>query len=378
MGAVFTLSDYVHDDLGNPVGGIRVRAFALNEDGSRGTVHVQEAFTSSTTGRWELVNLDTELTATGQFAIEIRNMATGQTRWRMGDIRLQVGFLTGRDGNAPLNDGSITTQFIGDNAVTDVKIGNRTVDDALATPYANSGQLGTVLSFLARRFKDVLGTENWSSTVPVSLTATLAHINNQTNPHATTAQQVSALQNMGDTRRVYAGTEASMTNIAGATSTVGDLYLATDTRTIYRKTGTSTWTMLVTGNYETLINKPSPTATAYNSDRLSGVRGGLYPQLVSVFHALSSGASISTSNIAMQAGSVVVTTNTSGIANVSPPVSVTGGFITIIVCNGDSDRTTLPFAVKDHFIGSSTYFQVYGGAAATRTIRVNYFILFWS
>lgn len=375
MGSVMTLSDYVHDDLGNPVGSIRVRAYALNEDGSYGAVALQEAFTSSTTGRWELANLDTDLSSTGVFAIEITNTATGQTRWRMGDIRLQVGFLTGRDGEAPLNHGAITTPFLGDGAVTDVKLGNRTVDDTGTTELANTGQLTGVLNFFARRFKAILGTENWRSAVPVSLTDTLAHINNTENPHSVTAQQAGAVQNMSTTRRMYSGTEASLANVSG--SEVGDLYLATDTRTIYRKTGTTTWTMLVTGNYESLINKPSPTATAYNADRLGGVRGGLYPQLTSVYHALSAGGSLTTGNFAIQAGSVVVGTNSSGIANVAPPISIYGGFVTILVTNGDSDRTGLAFSLKDHYIGSNTYFQVYAGQTGSRQIRVNYIVLFW-
>jgi hypothetical protein len=373
--ATFTLSDYVFNDLGQPVGQIQVRAYALNEDGSYGTVILAESSTSSVTGRWDLPNLDTTLTPTGIFAIQIKNTSTGQTRWRMGDIRLQVGFLTGKNGEAPLDDETVVARVIGPGAVTDVKIGNRTVSDTIATPITSVGPLTQILSFFSKKIKDLQGTANWTSAVPISLEALRLHTLNVANPHATTAQQVVALQNMSDTKRVYAGTEANLSTASG--STIGDLYLSTDTRTIFRKTGTTTWTTLVTGNYENLINKPSPTATAYNSDRLIGVRGGLYAQLTSVAQALSPGASLTTGNFAMQAGSVVVTSTAAGIANVSPPISIFGGFVTILITNGDSDRTGNAFSVKDHYIGSSTYFQIYTGSQSVKTVRVNFVILFW-
>jgi hypothetical protein len=79
----------------------------------------------------------------------------------------------------------------------------------------------------------------------------------------------------------------------------------------------------------------------------------------------------------MQAGSVVVTSTAAGIANVSPPISIFGGFVTILITNGDSDRTGNAFSVKDHYIGSSTYFQIYTGSQSVKTVRVNFVILFW-
>ena len=63
---------------------------------------------------------------------------------------------------------------IKDNSVTDTKIGNRTVDPALATP-ANTGLLTSLLSWFAGSIKAIKGTANYYDAAPTSLTAAKAH-----------------------------------------------------------------------------------------------------------------------------------------------------------------------------------------------------------
>lgn len=372
--SVFTMSDYVFDDLGSPVGGIRVRAYALLEDGSVGAIHVQEAFTSSTSGRWELINLDSATSPTGIFAIEITNLATGQTRWRMGDIRLQVGYLTGPDGNVPLNDQAIVESKIADGAVSDVKIGNRTVNADTTAPAANTGPLTTMLSLIAKQIKGIMGITTWNGTVPISLEAARLHVINAANPHATTAQQVSAVQNMSTTRRVFSGTEGNISSVVG--SEIGDLYVTTDAaRTIYRKTGSTTWSILATANYNNLFNVPT-NVVAPDSERLGGIIKGLYPHINTNAHALTSGSSLSTSNFQIQCGSVLVTSNSSGQATLYPPLKIYGGFVTILLMNGDRDRSDTDFRIDDYVYGSAnTYVTFNIGISAARTVRVNYLIV---
>lgn len=372
--AIATLSDYVFDDLGSPVGGIRVRAYALLEDGSVGAIHVQEAFTSSTSGRWELINLDFDTSPTGIFAIEITNQSTGQTRWRMGDIRLQVGYLTGPDGNVPINDQAIVEAKIADGAVSDVKIGNRTINADTTAPAANTGPLTTMLSLVGKQIKALMGTATWNATPPTTLQAARDHILNTANPHTVTAQQASAVENMSTTRRVYSGTEGNITSVSG--STIGDLYITTDSsRTIYRKSGSSTWSILATANYNNLYNVPT-NVVAPDSDRLGGIISGLYPHLNTNNHALTAGSSLSTSNFQIQCGSVLVNTNSSGQGTLYPPLKIYGGFVTILLTNGDRDRSDTDFRLDDYVYGSAqTYITFNIGASASRTVRVNYMIV---
>lgn len=76
--------------------------------------------------------------------------------------------------------GAINTGLESDNikdgAVTDAKVGNRTVDDATATAYGNTGPLTQILSWFAKQLKAIVGGAAWSTTPPTTLTAAKAHI----------------------------------------------------------------------------------------------------------------------------------------------------------------------------------------------------------
>ena len=79
-----------------------------------------------------------------------------------------------------------------DGSVTDAKIGNRTVDQTLATP-GNTGSLLSLLSWMAGRIKAISGTTNWYDTPATTLAAANTHATSTSNPHSTTASQVGAV-----------------------------------------------------------------------------------------------------------------------------------------------------------------------------------------
>lgn len=162
---------------GSPLGGVRVRAYPVLSGGGLGTGFV-ETSSQSGTGYWEL-EVDTEdlPSETGRYDIELYDPVTGARRWVRSGIRFQVIDLFGPDGVAPVPDQSVVEAKIRDGAVTDPKIGSRTLNDATSVAYADTGVLGQILSWLAKRIKEILGTTSWRDGVPISLAALASHAN---------------------------------------------------------------------------------------------------------------------------------------------------------------------------------------------------------
>lgn len=188
--ATIVLRDYIYDDLGQPVGGIRARAYPKIGVGSREIVYVgAEDFSRSDTGMWELT-LDTNTSPTGLFTIEMYNPSTGQIRWRDGHVRLQVEALIGAHGGVPIADQSITTAKIQDGAITNAKIADnalastklqvsdRTVDQAIATAIANTGTLGQLLSWFGKQIRLITGNADWKTAPPTNLSTVFTHMAN--------------------------------------------------------------------------------------------------------------------------------------------------------------------------------------------------------
>lgn len=212
--AVLLFSGYAFRE-GTPLGGVRVRAYPVNADGSLGASFV-ETSSASGTGYWELsVDTVTLPSPTGRYDIELVDPATSQVRWIKSGVRFQVLSLFGPGGASPLADGSVTTSKIADSGVTtakiadaavttakiadgavtaskiadgavvtakiadgavsDTKIGDRTLDQGTAAAYANSGSLTQILSWIVKRLKEILGTTNWSDAVPIPLSALANH-----------------------------------------------------------------------------------------------------------------------------------------------------------------------------------------------------------
>jgi hypothetical protein len=231
--AVLVFSGYAFRE-GIPLGGVRVRAYPVNTDGTVGTSYV-ETSSASGTGYWELsVNTETLSSPTGRYDIELLDPATGTVRWIKSGIRFQVLSLFGPGGASPLADGSVTTAKLADSAVTtvkiadgavttvkipdgavtgakiadgavgtskiadgavsDAKIGNRTVDQGTGTSYANTGSLTQILSWIVKRIREILGTTNWSDAVPITLSALANHASRHAagGPDALTPEAIGA------------------------------------------------------------------------------------------------------------------------------------------------------------------------------------------
>lgn len=98
---------------------------------------------------------------------------------------------TGNGNHLP--PGGVTPTEIANDAVTDVKIGDRTVSATTAPTNLGPGKLLDWLTWFVARFKAILGTTNWYDTPPTTLTAAKAHADSTNNPHNTTAAQVGAI-----------------------------------------------------------------------------------------------------------------------------------------------------------------------------------------
>ena len=205
--ALITERGYFYDENGVGVGGIEVNLYAKLSDGTWGGTVLATTTTASGVGKWEFLNIDTALSPqTGVFGIRFRNPATGQIRRRDGDEAFQVGNLVGANGAAPFADSSVTSSKILDGAVTDTKIGNRTIDQTLASP-VSTGPITSLLSWIGRAIKDAKGTTNWFDVPPANLTTLntsvvalnaqastfTSHIANTNNPHNTTHSQIGTI-----------------------------------------------------------------------------------------------------------------------------------------------------------------------------------------
>lgn len=173
---VLKFSGYTYRE-GNPIGGVRVRAYPVLANGSLGTGYV-ESSSQSGTGYWEL-DVDTTVlpSETGRYDIELYDPLTDTRRWVRSALRFQVIDLFGPDGVAPVPDQSVVERKIRDGAVSDAKLGNRTVDDATGAAYGDTGTLTQLLSWFAKRIREILGTTSWRDGVPISLSALAAHAN---------------------------------------------------------------------------------------------------------------------------------------------------------------------------------------------------------
>ena len=427
------MRDYFTDELGNGVGGIEVNAYPKNADGTRSSTAVASVNSSSGSGMWEIVNLDTNLAPqTGVFSLRFRNPSIGQIRWREGDAQLQVGFLTGPNGNIPVNDGAVTTAKLADGSVTDQKLGNRILDQATVTTFSNTGQLGQILSWFAKILKSIKGTTNWYDNPPTTLQAAATHATSTTNPHNTTAAQAGAVANLGTAPGLKTGNDS----VKGSAGSQGTVYVARDVGIVYVSNGAS-WIKAGVSDYADLDNKPviagdpilfktfkagatviTPTISndtlnivagsgiaitgndttdtitisstagstgtsahthpgtditsqVNDSDKIEGVAGGRYPYVSSTAQAANAGAP-SNGPFKMALGSVNVSFN-GGIGVLSPGVTMSG-VLTMLAVNGDYDAFTGHVMLKD---STSTSITLKSNPSVSQNIRVNYIIIYW-
>ena len=72
---------------------------------------------------------------------------------------------------AKIANANVTSAKLANGAATDVIVGNRTVDQAIATAFGNTGDLTTLLSFLAKQMKNVTGGTNWYDSPAATISA---------------------------------------------------------------------------------------------------------------------------------------------------------------------------------------------------------------
>jgi hypothetical protein len=87
-------------------------------------------------------------------------------------------------------EGTLSTLSIKTNSVTDNKLGNRTLDQNIGTTASNTGTLTSLLSWLVKHVKSILGTTNWYDAPPTNLTTVSSHLSNTSNPHGVTGAQL--------------------------------------------------------------------------------------------------------------------------------------------------------------------------------------------
>lgn len=117
---------------------------------------------------------------------------TGATNWydapatTLSATKAHIDTVGNPHGTTAANVGAIANSA---GSVNDTHIGNRTVDQALATP-GNTGTVTSIVSWLAGRIKAITGAANWYDAPATTLSNAASHIANTANPHATTAAQV--------------------------------------------------------------------------------------------------------------------------------------------------------------------------------------------
>jgi hypothetical protein len=252
------------------------------------------------------------------------------------------------------------------------------------------------------------------------------------NPHATTAAQAGAVANAGTLPSMKSGLDASK----GSAGAQGNVYIATDTQTVYISTG-SAWAKVAVANYTNLDNKPvaaglpnmfqsfmsgsttlapdstsdilrfaagsgitlTPNTTTDTITISASTGGGGVSAHTHAGSDVTSAVSDSNSLDAINGGKFPAILNTSGSATVSPPangpfyikpgsvnVSFTAGIgvislgvtmngvLTMLAANGDYDAFTGHIMLKD---STSTSITVKSNPTVTQTLRVNYIVIYW-
>lgn len=77
------------------------------------------------------------------------------------------------------------TLAISNSGVTDTHIGNRTIDQATANAFSNTGTLTQILNWFAKQFKAITGKENWYDTPTINLETVSSRLGQEVNTNST-------------------------------------------------------------------------------------------------------------------------------------------------------------------------------------------------
>ncbi|MDD4402218.1 MAG: hypothetical protein PHI24_10175 [Desulfitobacteriaceae bacterium] len=99
------------------------------------------------------------------------NLQAGEPAFTLDSKKLYIG-----DGTAKV----LINPDIGANEITDVNIGNRTIDQGIAAPVSNTGTLTQLFSFLAKIIKAITGKANWYDAPVKTLEGLNTDISNHT------------------------------------------------------------------------------------------------------------------------------------------------------------------------------------------------------
>ena len=404
--ATISLEDWVLDSAGAGVAST-VSLFAVNGDGTIGAQIGSDIVTASGSfpsgGRYSFTNVT--LPASGKVAV--RTAAGADVRWRYPG-RFQLTRIEGPNGDAPLADASVNwaqLKTAPDASTGDAKIGSRTVDQATAVAFGNSGTLTQLLSWFAKALKAVTGEANWYTT---PLTGTLRDkVRNGGNaPRLSRAVSLGSPAETGEIKVVTSGsnkgvwaatTASAYTQVAdlGGTSTVSSANgfanivvggttiaaeQAEDTLTLVAGTNV-TLTASATGDSIT-ISAASGGTSGTNATTLNGVDGNQFPFIASMVAGSPSAPSLTSGVFKMRVGSEQIGFSGSGYT-IGIPDQV-NGIVTTLITDGDYEAhpAGVSFAASTSATGNPGAVQVkayYGNGAAygTGVVRLNYLILYW-
>ncbi|MBC7340879.1 MAG: hypothetical protein H5U02_00235 [Clostridia bacterium] len=196
-----------------------------------------------------------------------------------------------------------------------VEEGSRTIDPTQA-PTSNIGTLRQLLDWFANRIKAITGKTNWYDAPDLTLADLKAHKSRHaTNgPDPLTPGDIGAIQNAGATPSIMADIDANKP----AAGVAGRIYIATDTKKIYRDDGTA-WAQLpldlpagaTIGGSTAWHAGNDGAGSGLDADTVDGIHGANFGRIASGSY-VGDGASSRTITVGFTPKFVIVNT---GVAN---------------------------------------------------------------
>ena len=237
--------------------------------------------------------------------------------------------------------GSYPNPTIASNAVTDTKIGNRTVDQAIETAFSSTGTLLQLLSWVVKAVKNAVGKDNWYD----APTATLEYVNankaNKTHAstHATGQLDAVSPASIGAEPTVSEAILSAKTIAFSEAATRTNIATTESLATLFgkvKKFFTDLKTVAFTGVYTDLTSIPTSFApSSHKSSHATGQSDALAPSDIGAQSTLTSAtASLTVAGWSSNSQSVTVSgVTSSNIVWVSPSASSLDDYVDAgIIC----------------------------------------------